>query len=183
MVRKLIRDVNGYTAIYLPDYPRSWKKGNWKGWVYEHVVIAEQDIGRSLYEHEVVHHLDFNRSNNKSSNLLVLTKSHHSRLHKWLDTGAPGWQQPGVNWENSGKSKSSELTHCIRCNTHLQDKQIKYCSQQCHQLSNRKVERPSSEILQKDITSMNWETIAKKYGVSSNAIRKWARSYNLIRQS
>lgn len=183
MQRKLTRDVNGYTSIYLPDHPRSWKKGNWTGWIYEHVVIAEQDIGRPLYDDEVVHHLDFNRSNNKSSNLLVLSKSHHARLHKWLDSGAPGWQQSGANWENSGKSNLGELTHCIVCNTHLQEKQIKYCSEQCFRLSSRKVERPSSEVLQHQINTMSWEAIAREYNVSSNAIRKWAQAYNLIRQS
>jgi len=183
MVRKLIRELNGYISIYLPDHPRSWKKGNWKGWIYEHVVIAEKGLGRPIEDNEVVHHLDFNRSNNKSTNLLVLTQSQHVRLHIWLDSGAPGWQHPGRNWENSGKPKLSEHTRCIKCNTHLQDKQLKYCSQQCYKSSNRKVERPIFEVLQQDVDSMSLEAVARKYGVSSNSIRKWIRSYNLIRQS
>lgn len=179
MERKLIRDVNGYRSIYLPDHPRSYKSGNWKGWIYEHVVIAEESIGRYLREDEVVHHLDFNRSNNRSSNLLVLSKSQHSKLHKWLDSGAPGWQRPGANWVNSEKPKSSELNSCYRCGRHLQEKQKYFCSQECFKISNRKIERPSYNQLLEDITSMSWEAIGRKYNVSSNAVRKWAKSYKL----
>lgn len=179
MVRKLIRDVNGYRSIYLPDHPRSYKSGNWKGWIYEHVVIAEQSIGRYLREDEVVHHLDFNRSNNRSTNLLVLPKSQHSKLHQWLNSGAPGWQHPGQNWVNSEKPNSSEPNSCIRCGSHLQEKQKSFCSSDCFHMHSRKVERPSKSDLASDISSMSWEAIARKYNVSSNAVRKWAKAYLL----
>jgi len=48
-------------------------------------------------------------------------------------------------------------------------------------ISRRKVERPSKEHLKEllDIHK-NWTYIGKKYGVSDNAVRKWARSYTLI---
>lgn len=179
MVRKLIRDVNGYRSIYLPDHPRSYKSGNWKGWIYEHVVIAEESIGRHLRDDEVVHHLDFNRSNNRSSNLLVLPKSQHAKLHKWLDSGAPGWQHSGANWVNSKKPKSSELNSCNRCGKHLQEKQKYFCSDSCYRISSRKTERPSVDELSLDIVSMSWEAIGRKYNVSSNAVRKWAKAYKL----
>jgi uncharacterized protein YjcR len=31
-----------------------------------------------------------------------------------------------------------------------------------------------------DIEEMSWVDIGKKYGVSCNAVRKWARKYGLI---
>ena len=46
-----------------------------------HVVAVEESIGRRLYWNEVVHHIDHNRSNNQSSNLKLMTRSEHARLH------------------------------------------------------------------------------------------------------
>jgi len=46
--------------------------------------------------------------------------------------------------------------------------------------NNRKVERPSKEELEKMIKEMSWTAIGKMYNVSDNAVRKWAKSYNII---
>lgn len=179
MKTKLVRNVNGYRVIYLPEHPKAMSSKNWCGWVYEHVVIAEKQLGRPLSDDEVVHHLDFNRSNNKVSNLLVILRGQHAKLHFWLDTGAPGWQQPGENRMNSGKSKSDPKT-CRRCDVALQYKQKYYCSEDCRKFSDRKVEWPTAQQLDQDIASLSWEAIGRKYNVSSNAVRKWARIYDLI---
>jgi hypothetical protein len=40
--------------------------------VYEHMVVAEQKLGRALISGEVVHHIDFNKLNNLPSNLAIL---------------------------------------------------------------------------------------------------------------
>ena len=47
----------------------------------EHVVIMESMIGRRLYSYECVHHRDHNRANNEKSNLMLMTRSEHARLH------------------------------------------------------------------------------------------------------
>ena len=47
----------------------------------EHVVIAEQAIGRHIKPNECVHHIDGNKRNNDPSNLVVMTFEDHSRLH------------------------------------------------------------------------------------------------------
>jgi len=46
-----------------------------------HVVIKEEEIGRKLFPHEVVHHIDGNKQNNDPSNLLLMTRSDHARHH------------------------------------------------------------------------------------------------------
>lgn len=56
----------------------------------------------------------------------------------------------------------------------------KYCSKKCSTLADRKVERPSAEQLQEDIKNMNWCELGRKYNVTDNAVRKWARRYGLI---
>ena len=43
----------------------------------------------------------------------------------------------------------------------------------------RKVERPSKEILEKLIKKMSFTKIGELYGVTDNSIRKWCKNYNL----
>jgi len=50
----------------------------------------------------------------------------------------------------------------------------------CSYIKSRKVNRPSKDQLKKDINSMYWLEIGRKYQVSDNAVRKWARNYDLI---
>ena len=46
-----------------------------------HRALVEEHIGRELTEDEVVHHIDGNKLNNDISNLMVMTKRAHSKLH------------------------------------------------------------------------------------------------------
>lgn len=56
------------------------------------------------------------------------------------------------------------------------------CSVSCLGIKNRKVEkRPSLDELKNMINSMTMVAIGKKYGVSNNAVKKWARKYGLIK--
>lgn len=43
----------------------------------------------------------------------------------------------------------------------------------------RKVERPSKEILEKLIKEMSFTKIGESYGVTDNSIRQWCKNYNL----
>jgi len=56
----------------------------------------------------------------------------------------------------------------------------KYCSIECSAKSKRKVLRPSKEELDNKINNMSFCAIGREYGVSDNAIRKWAKQYELI---
>lgn len=47
-----------------------------------HRIIAEEYLGRELEPGEVVHHIDGNINNNHHSNLLVMSRSAHTRLHR-----------------------------------------------------------------------------------------------------
>jgi len=68
---------------------RDYRLGSGKGVTYakyfgvhEHRVVAEQLLGRSLTDDEVVHHVDGNKRNNTPDNLMVLpSQSEHAKLH------------------------------------------------------------------------------------------------------
>lgn len=68
----------GYPMLYLPNHHRA--KGN--GYVFEHIAIAEQELGRELRDNEVVHHIDGDKTNNHPSNLEVFAdNTEHVREH------------------------------------------------------------------------------------------------------
>jgi hypothetical protein len=47
-----------------------------------HVVMMEERLGRALREDECVHHIDGDKTNNTDSNLALVTRSGHQRLHR-----------------------------------------------------------------------------------------------------
>lgn len=45
-------------------------------------------------------------------------------------------------------------------------------------ISQRKVDRPSLDILLEEVERLCFSATGRKYGVSDNAIRKWIKNYN-----
>ena len=50
-------------------------------WEYTHRRVAEKKVGGKIYPGREVHHIDGNKNNNRPSNLTVLKKSDHSKIH------------------------------------------------------------------------------------------------------
>jgi hypothetical protein len=79
---------------------------------------------------------------------------------------------------NRDKIGPSRTGSCPVCNKEVFG--TKYCSVGCSSKATRRVERPSKEELAKELESRSWVAIGRRYGVSDNAVRKWARSYKIL---
>ena len=80
---------NGYRSVYNFS----------KGWQSEHVIVAEQ-FERPLNDNEVVHHKDFDKTNNLPSNLQIMTEADHKAFHMHLNNQ--------IIWSPENKQKTIE---------------------------------------------------------------------------
>lgn len=71
---------------------------------------------------------------------------------------------------------------CEVCKIEFETKNVsqKYCSQKCSHINQRRVDRPTKNELKTLIDENSWVSIGRMYGVSDNAVRKWARNYKLL---
>lgn len=176
--------LNGYRLIYMPTYPKALKHSGYKGYVYEHIYVVEQSLGRLLAPNEDVHHLDGIRSNNRISNLLVLSHGMHSRLHCWLKSVEIVKKQvesktcPCI--KHSCDKQPCTTCYCTICGKLLSSVNKKYCSKKCQAQAQSK--RPLQKELEQLwlIQKLNVSNIGRYYGVSHTAIRRWLKFYNLI---
>lgn len=68
----------GYVLLQKPEHPKADKDG----YVFEHIIVAENIVGYFLPEHAVVHHINGNRSDNSHINLVICNDmSYHFLLH------------------------------------------------------------------------------------------------------
>ena len=144
----------GYKVIYKPDhFNHTLNKKNYNGYVYEHRYVMECAIGRPLTKEENVHHKDGNKLNNDINNLELTTRAEHVHKHY-------GYQQYAT---------------CQICGKKLSSSRPKLC-RECFEYQKRKVKvRPPKEKLLKMISESSVCAVARKYGVTDNAIRKWLK--------
>jgi hypothetical protein len=77
------------------------------------------------------------------------------------------------------KKKPKQFNQCRICKTETLNKY--YCSNKCSKIANRKVSnRPTKEKLVELLKNNSWIKIGNLFGVSDNAVRKWARAYKII---
>ena len=119
-----------------------------------------------------------------------------ARTVKWDDALMERMRAEGNGWEDIAdyfgvtngavrkrykKIQRDNKIKCSYCGAEFcfQHSNQKYCSHKCSRLSARKCIHPSKSQLKQDISELSWVAIGKKYGVSDNAARKWARKYGL----
>jgi len=74
----------GYTEVQRPDHPRA----DAEGYVKRSILMWEAYHGRPFPKDREPHHIDGDRTNDDSKNILSLLHSEHSILHRWLERQA-----------------------------------------------------------------------------------------------
>jgi hypothetical protein len=90
----------GYSWIYTMN-PET------KGWTKEHHLISSWVEGRPLATGEVVHHINFIKTDNRPENLRIMTESDHNSLHASINNSSK-WSGENRAWIESFKARHSE---------------------------------------------------------------------------
>ena len=101
-------DKDGYVLIHQPGHPYADRHG----YVREHRLVMEQELGRHLSPDEVVHHKNKNKQDNRPENLgLYATNALH--LADELKGKVPNWTPEGFARIKGRPRKSSPAeTEC-----------------------------------------------------------------------
>ncbi|KKN20513.1 hypothetical protein LCGC14_0934900 [marine sediment metagenome] len=139
-----------------------------------------------------IHHYDGNHNNNKIENLRVLCVWCHNLYHRLdinIDVPIIITKKELDIELNKYKKRSFEKCEkrikkpkiCYLCSKKFipWNQKQKYCSYKCSSFSIRRVERPTKEELIELIEKNPMTKVGKMFDVSDNAIRKWARKYEI----
>ncbi|MGE8079255.1 HNH endonuclease [Peribacillus loiseleuriae] len=170
-----IMEIDNYILVYRPDHPKAYKAGSYKGYIYEHILISELVLGRSLEEGEQVHHFNFNGKDNRKENLIVLHKAQHMKLHRLIEY---------YGLENIIKANSTKghlVQACKNCYEYTLSDNKKFCCDDCKKeyTEKKKKEKPSKEELVSLLDDFLLAEISNSYNVSSKTLKKWIKEYEI----
>lgn len=82
---------------------------------------------------------------------------------------------------NSKIKKEKSVNVCVDCGKKISNNAVrcKKCAAIKCQFSNRRVERPTKQVLQDEIKTNSFCALGRKYGVSDAAIKKWCYNYGI----
>lgn len=153
---------------------------DWK-WCYDKGYICYSRKSKKLQEHRLVaarihgklrrglhvHHVNGQPTDNRAENLQVLTHSEHMKVH------APTGENVAVDCHQCGKTFT-------RLKSQVERRSKSFCSVECQRASQRKTSRPTKMQLAQTLADVNnFRAVGEMFGVSDNAVRKWAKQYGL----
>lgn len=146
---------------YAYEMCKGHPRANRDGFVYTHILVAEQKLGRFLTSDERVHHIDQNKRNNNPENLMVFkTQRDHWLYHRGFSAKLCGDAFVAEN------NKPKNL--CCVCGKPAVNK---YCCQDCAHESQKRFHVPIEQLI-REVYESSVLAVSKKYGVSWHAINK-----------
>jgi len=126
----------------------------------EHRFLYERHYGVRLPRDVSIHHINHDKLDNHIENLCALTRSEHAKLHA------------------AELGKVYEQRYCVDCGVPIYGRNAVRCVECSHK--NLGFNGPPPKDVLKELIKMHNNTeIAKEYGVSETAVRKWRKKYGL----
>lgn len=119
-------------------------------------------------------HINGIGDDNRQDNLRLLCPNCHSQTETYT-----GRSNRKYNKKGNIKEGLIYRYYCKNCNKGLLCKSDNTLCKDCYYISSRKVERPTKEELEKIVWEQPSTKIGITYGVSSKAIEKWCKSYDI----
>jgi len=73
--------VDSYIVEKLPRTDKFYAMTNGSGYVPQHRIVMARMLGRCLRSDEIVHHVNGKKTDNRLTNLLIMDKQTHRRIH------------------------------------------------------------------------------------------------------
>lgn len=143
-----------------------------------HRVIAAKALGRPLKQGEIVHHIDEDIFNNEPANLMVLKSlADHAALHMGAEAK--------YCWEGDHYiCDKYQQERCEKCDTPIgRGTKTRQCPK-CY-IRHLSTSAPNPQVLEAILFENrgNFTQVAKQFGVSDNAVRKWCLKFGLSKSS
>lgn len=165
---------------YVYIYDSSHHLADYRGRVIQHRKVAQEMLGRELFEGEVVHHIDGDKRNNDPTNLIVFkTQNDHIRWHQieLQDPSRLVLHEDGA-FSVIEKGKNGKMKPCNICGIKTWNK---FCSIECETEGSKIIDKPDKETLVKLIIDNGFSAVGRMFNVSDNAVRFWCKKYGLPR--
>lgn len=131
-------------------------------------ICGQKPLWRNKELILILDHINGVQADNRIENLRLLCPNCNSQQYN-----------PVINYSISQKTNPKKP--CIRCGMPASINNETGLCKDCLSIMKRKTEWPSYEQLEKDLNEMSFRAIGRKYGVSDNTIRRWAKKYNLLK--
>lgn len=148
---------------------------------FHHINPKEKDFALSRNGHTK----SWEKLRQEADKCLLVCSNCHREIHEELN----GYKDRRKNISTRNYKKVKEgsapsrikltklYNKCLVCDIDTYNK--KYCSDQCSKLAKRKAKRPNKEQLIELLKINSWVKTANMFGVSDNAVRKWAKQYGI----
>lgn len=116
----------------------------------------------------------FERAKKELDKCILVCANCHREIH------AANKEQKPLDLQQYYKPWLKKTCECCSNTFETKLENQKYCSSSCFGLSQRKATRPTKEVLEELIKTNTWVQLGRMFKVSDNAVRKWAKKYELL---